>query len=475
MTSRKETATLAQELRAIEERRDGLLADLEKAEAALAPVEAMKADVARLDALAYLGELSPDEASHARVDVEQKAGALTGALDGLRGLREAVDARVEEKRAEVAAAKMADAQAKLDSALDESRKAAATFAAKARDAAGAARDLERRRERVQTARAAVEELHGGGNVPWPREADEADWGDLDTLRAVLARGPIRPVADAQAAQASAEAAAHDRDQEALAQLELHARKGGDDGLLRQVVQDYPHLAEEARELHERLVGEHRALALAQEEARRRRYGFPDARHAAGWAPRRGAPGRLVTGRRLLPRPWALGDVEDVEAFCATLLDRGLARFSMHLRPQDEEELVADLLAAAWAAWERYDPAREVPWAGWLAWRLNLEVVEGLRRRFGRNGHRLRAEAATASLDEQLALGEGELGSAVTAGAGDGGPDRPPDLRRLLARGDRPDDRAAVAEVVEAARTGKGVGRLIAELRAELTAQAEQAA
>ena len=175
----------------------------------------------------------------------------------------------------------------------------------------------------------------------------------------------------------------------------------------------------------------------------------------------------------LGRTWSLGDIADVEAFALSALDRGLRRRGAYLTGEDKADALAELIARCWELHEReYDPGRGLPFRSFAAWKLELEVVEFLRRRFGRNGHRLRLDVASL---EELAGGEDQLESPLSAGAGDGGPDRPPDLRRLLARGDRPPGRAAVAEVLDIARTAKGVARLLAELRAELTAQAEQAA
>ncbi len=177
----------------------------------------------------------------------------------------------------------------------------------------------------------------------------------------------------------------------------------------------------------------------------------------------------------LGRTWSLGDIADVEAFALSALDRGLRRHGAHLAGEDRADALAELIARCWELHDReYDPARGVAFASFAGWQLQLEVIEILRRRLGRNGHRRRLEEATVSLDEQLS-GGGELGQAVAAGPGDGGSPSAVDLRRLLGVRDRPLARAAVAEVIDIARTAKGVARLLAELRAELTAQAEQAA
>ncbi len=173
--------------------------------------------------------------------------------------------------------------------------------------------------------------------------------------------------------------------------------------------------------------------------------------------------------RLLSRAWTLGDVDDVEALASSVLDRELRRFGVHtLEWADRDDMLSELLERTWRLWERYDPARG-GFASYASYALRFEVVEVMRRRFGRNGHR-RAPAGTVSL-EQVAGPDGELPAGVertlAPDAGDDAPDRALGRSGLLPRRDRADLQRAAREVADIARTAKGVGRLMAELRAEL--------
>ncbi len=182
-------------------------------------------------------------------------------------------------------------------------------------------------------------------------------------------------------------------------------------------------------------------------------------------------------RRQLGRVWALGGIDDVEAFCLRALERGLRRQGAFLTGEDQQDALAELIARCWELQEReYDPARGVPFVSYAAWKCELEAVEFLRRRFGRNGHRQRLEEAASSLDELVDSGGGDqLRSALTASTGDAALDCTLSRGGLLPGRDRPDLREAVDDVLTIARTPKGVARLLAELRAELSALAEQAA
>jgi hypothetical protein len=60
---------------------------------------------------------------------------------------------------------------------------------------------------------------------------------------------------------------------------------------------------------------------------------------------------------LLGRPWALRDVQDVEAFARRILDANLERRGAHLRPDAHDDAVAFLLEVAVKADRSFDPAR----------------------------------------------------------------------------------------------------------------------
>lgn len=72
------------ELRRLEERRKGIAAGLERAEAELDAVVARRAEVARADGLAAIGELDQEKADGLRAEVEQAAVAAVRKVNGLR-------------------------------------------------------------------------------------------------------------------------------------------------------------------------------------------------------------------------------------------------------------------------------------------------------------------------------------------------------------------------------------------------------
>jgi hypothetical protein len=69
---------------------------------------------------------------------------------------------------------------------------------------------------------------------------------------------------------------------------------------------------------------------------------------------------------LLNRPWALRDVQDVEAFARRILDTKLERRGSSLRPDLYDDAIAFLLEVAVRADRAYDPSRasshsRTPW------------------------------------------------------------------------------------------------------------------
>lgn len=175
--------------------------------------------------------------------------------------------------------------------------------------------------------------------------------------------------------------------------------------------------------------------------------------------------------KLLHKAFALADVRDVEALCASVLAGHMRRTDAVLDPEDQADALAWLIDECWLLYEReYDPTRGVPFAAYATGILRLRVVEWYRRRFGRNGHR-RPPHGICSLSE---LEPDQLEQAVHALAGDRESGGAADLARVLADRSRAALRAE-AEIVRVAATPKGVARLLAELRDEIAAQHDEAA
>jgi DNA-directed RNA polymerase specialized sigma24 family protein len=131
---------------------------------------------------------------------------------------------------------------------------------------------------------------------------------------------------------------------------------------------------------------------------------------------------------VLSRRYSLHDVEDVEAFCARVLDERLKRYGGVLRPDMYEDALAYLVVEAWKLSGKWDPAKGIPSFSTFAYRrLRFAVVNWYRITLGDSRfHKGRRAAlnATLSLDADAASGT-ELVELVAGSAGDPADDRSP--------------------------------------------------
>lgn len=122
---------------------------------------------------------------------------------------------------------------------------------------------------------------------------------------------------------------------------------------------------------------------------------------------------------LLSRPWALFDVDDVEALLNVVVARSGA--VGRLRHHQREDLLAHLLVVAWQAANSYDPDRG-RFSSLLYRAASLRTIDWVRQECGRTkwqfaGHTYERERPQPlSLDDEPALG-------ATLAAFDGDPAR----------------------------------------------------
>jgi hypothetical protein len=142
----------------------------------------------------------------------------------------------------------------------------------------------------------------------------------------------------------------------------------------------------------------------------------------------------------LPRRWALLDVRDTEALCASVIQKSGLELSYH----DHEDLLAFLIETAWRLSLKYEPGRGSTknFAGWATTNLRLGVIEWQRKRFGRTHWKFRDSTyerkrpTIVSLDDDS--GDDRMGEALGGGGLDDDGDRVGDQLRLLsARGRAP--------------------------------------
>lgn len=246
-----DTKKLEAELRALETKRTELAAQIERAEADAAAAQArLESEVEPFEASAYLGEIDADEARGKRDEVETVLRGARAAVARLGGIDRELARRVEKKRAELEQARLADAERELELACADAAKAAGVFKTRLQAAEEQARELERKRERVRSARAAVNHARGERHGPWPDGADEPDWdAGLVALRSLLEQGPFRPNEQAE------------QTRERQRREEEQRRET----LIRQAVQGYitmPGTTGDMRELRDSYL-----LSLPDEEAR----------------------------------------------------------------------------------------------------------------------------------------------------------------------------------------------------------------
>ena len=165
----------------------------------------------------------------------------------------------------------------------------------------------------------------------------------------------------------------------------------------------------------------------------------------------------------------LFDVEDVEAFCARLLDRYQMAHPTVIGESDREDALAHLVGVSWELSLDFRPG-ESSFSKYLFSRLNLRLIDWIRLRFGRtkwswsDGSSYQRQRPTVvSLDTPAdGAGDGDdaggyrLADALAGGGGDPADDRDSALRAwMLEGGDRQAarDRALVRDLAarEAAR------------------------
>jgi hypothetical protein len=125
---------------------------------------------------------------------------------------------------------------------------------------------------------------------------------------------------------------------------------------------------------------------------------------------------------LLGRPWALRDVEDVEAFARSILDVRLQRLGAHLRPDLYDDAIAYLLEVAVRADRKYDPSRASSFEQFLAWRFSNSVVDWYRKELGRTRFVFATYTHERAIPDVLSLdaesSEGVLDGALAREQGD---------------------------------------------------------
>jgi hypothetical protein len=86
---------------------------------------------------------------------------------------------------------------------------------------------------------------------------------------------------------------------------------------------------------------------------------------------------------LLGRPWALREVNDVEAFARSILDAKLERRGAHLRPDIYDDAIGYLLEVAFRADRSYDASRGGSFERYLGWKTSVGLVDFYRLELGR--------------------------------------------------------------------------------------------
>lgn len=130
---------------------------------------------------------------------------------------------------------------------------------------------------------------------------------------------------------------------------------------------------------------------------------------------------------LLAHRLDLGNLIDVEAFCARIVARQLASVGGYLEPADREDAVAYLIGEAWILWSRFDESKGATFWTYSSPVLRRRMVDWYRSRFGRSSNAPRPRIV--STDE---LEQAELERAIRGRAADDPADSYTDLSRMLA-------------------------------------------
>jgi hypothetical protein len=124
---------------------------------------------------------------------------------------------------------------------------------------------------------------------------------------------------------------------------------------------------------------------------------------------------------LLGRPWALRDVDDVEAFARRIPEAKLQRRGAHLRPDLHDEAVCFLLEVAVKADRAYDATYGGSFEQYLGSKISLGV-DFYRKELGRTRWQFRDSLHTRERPDLVSLdaesSEGELGDALIGSTGE---------------------------------------------------------
>ncbi len=178
------------DLRALEQRRQGVAANLERAEAELDVVVARRAEVARAGGLVAIGELDQEKADGLRAEVEGAIDAASRKVNGLRAGAVELDSRLAEARIAVEAARHGKATRDYMAELEKRNEAARRLEAAL--AAAAASELASARATAEQAWERVQAL-GGADVEGELE-DEPSWrpSAWRDLVGIVEKGPRQP-------------------------------------------------------------------------------------------------------------------------------------------------------------------------------------------------------------------------------------------------------------------------------------------
>lgn len=134
---------------------------------------------------------------------------------------------------------------------------------------------------------------------------------------------------------------------------------------------------------------------------------------------------------LLAQRLDLGNLIDVEAFCARIVARQLASAGGYLEPADRDDAVTYLIGETWVLWTRFDDGKGATFWTYSSPVLQRRMVDWYRARFGRASNAPRPRMV--STDE---LENAELERALSRGAGDDPAHSVTDLAGVLAGGGR---------------------------------------
>ena len=248
---------LERELRQLEKRREELDTAIQDAERDASAAKLRTADLEDVEAKAFLGELTADEAARRRDEIDEDIRRAETRAAQLRRAVPELERRISAKRAELKAAKRAEQEERYREALRARNKRAETFREALNASDQARRALERERQRCDAEASALSPLLDEyEDMPEYGGDDEPDWRPAawKTLVDVIEQGPRRPIAKTAAKLAELEEQQARGDE---ASIRWATGPGGSETLIQQLPE---RLQEEAR----------RRLAARREADRERR-------------------------------------------------------------------------------------------------------------------------------------------------------------------------------------------------------------